>query len=379
VERSRERLDRLGYFEEVNVETPSVPGTPDMVDVNFSVTEHPSGNLMLGLGYGQTSGLLFNASVSQDNFLGSGKRVNLAFNNSSVNTVYSFSYTNPYYTIDGVSRGFGAYFRQTDASQANVADYNVDTFGGNMAFGIPINEYDSVRLAMEFEHLKLSTTSFSPQIVTDFISQKGENFDTVKLTGSWSHDTRNRAIFPTKGMLQSLSAEMTVPGMDLEYYKLNYKQQLYAPLTDLFTFKAQGDLGYGDGYGNFDELPFFENYYAGGVRSVRGFNDNTLGPRDSVTNQPVGGAFKVAGSAEILFPPPFVPDSKSLRLSTFFDIGNVFKNVDNFDFNELRYSVGIGASWLSPLGALSFSLASPLNAKSGDDTQVFQFTFGTSL
>ncbi len=379
VERSRERLDRLGYFDEVNVETPTVPGSPDLVDVNFSVTERPSGNLMVGLGYAQSSGILFNASVTQDNFLGSGKRVNFAFNNSRVNTIYSFSYTNPYYTIDGVSRGFGGFYRETDASEANIADYFIDSFGGNVNYGIPINEYDAIRFSLEAEHLEISPTAFSPQVVTGFISNQGDKFDILKLSGSWSHDTRNRAIFPTKGILQSLSGEVTVPGTDLEFYKLNYRQQFYAPLTDLLTLNLHGDIGYGDGYGDFDGLPFFESYYAGGVRSVRGFEDNTLGPRDSLTNEPIGGSFRVVGGAEILFPPPFLPDSKSLRMSGFVDIGNVFANYDDFETDELRYSVGIGASWLSPLGALTFSLARPLNDKSGDETQVFQFTFGANI
>lgn len=378
VERSKVRLDRLGYFEEVNVETPTVPGTNDQIDVNYSVTERPSGNLMVGLGYAQSSGLLFNASVTQDNFLGSGKRVGVSFNNSDVNTVYSFNYLNPYYTIDGISRGFGAFYRTTDASEANLADYTADTLGGNVSYGIPINEFDNVRLNVEYENLDLTTTAFSSQEIQDFITQNGNQFDSIKLTGGWSHDSRNKAIFPDRGTSQKASAEITVPGMDLQYYKLGYEQQTFAPLTKSFTLKLNGEVNFGDGFGDFDNLPFFENYYAGGVRSVRGFKDNTLGPRDSL-GDPLGGGFSVVGNLEVLFPPPFFTKSNSFRMSAFIDVGNVYADFSDFDAADLRYSTGIGATWLSPLGALSFSLAKPLNDKAGDDTQIFQFTIGTNL
>lgn len=378
VERSKVRLDRLGYFEEVNVETPTVPGTNDQIDVNYSVTERPSGNLMVGLGYAQSSGLLFNASVTQDNFLGSGKRVGVSFNNSDVNTVYSFNYLNPYYTIDGISRGFGAFYRTTDASEANLANYTADTLGGNVSYGIPINEFDSVRLNVEYENLDLTTTTFSSQEIQDFITQNGNQFDTIKLTGGWSHDSRNKAIFPDRGSSQKATAEITIPGMDLQYYKLGYEQQTYVPLTKSFTLLLNGEVGYGDGFGDFDNLPFFENYYAGGVRSVRGFKDNTLGPRDSL-GDPLGGGFRMVGNMEVLFPPPFFTKSNSFRMSAFVDVGNVYASYDDFKAADLRYSTGVGATWLSPLGALSFSLAMPLNDKAGDDTQVFQFTIGTNL
>ena len=379
VERSRTRLDRLGFFEEVNVETPTVPGSTDQIDVNYSVTEQPSGNLMVGLGYAQSSGILFNASVSQDNFLGSGKRVSVAFNNSDVNTVYSFSYLNPYYTIDGVSRGFGAFYRETDAGEANITDYSADTFGANVNYGIPINEFDTVRLNVEYENLDISAGPFPSQSVVDFIQENGNQFDTVKLTGSWAHDTRNRIIFPDQGSLQRATAEVTVPGLDLQFYKLGYEHQLFVPLTNQFTLKLNGEVGYGDGFGDFDRLPFFENYYAGGVRSVRGFEDNTLGPKDPLTNDPLGGGFRVVGNIEVLFPPPFFAKTNSFRMSGFLDVGNVYATYDDFDAAELRYSVGVGATWLSPLGALTFSLAKPLNEKDGDEAQVFQFTIGANL
>lgn len=378
VERSKTRLDRLGFFEEVNVETPTVPGTTDQVDVNYSVTERPSGNLMVGVGYAQSSGVLFNASVTQNNFLGSGKRVSVAFNNSQVNTIYSFDYLNPYYTIDGISRGFGLYFKETNATRANISRYALNTFGGNVSYGIPINEFDTVRLNVEYENLDIRETTYSSQEVVDFITTYGNLFDDIKLTGSWSHDTRNKIIFPDRGSLQRASAESTVPGLELQYYKLAYEAQTFIPLTKQFTLKLNGEAGYGDGYGDFEELPFFENYYAGGVRSVRGFQDNTLGPKDS-QGRPLGGGFRVVGNVEVLFPPPFFTKTNSFRMSAFMDVGNVYPSYDDFDAADLRYSTGVGATWLSPLGALTFSLAKPLNTKEGDQEQIFQFTIGANL
>ena len=375
VERSRTRLQKLGFFEDVNVETPAVPGTTDQVDVNYSVTETSSGNITAGAGYSQTSGILFNASISQDNFLGSGKRVSFAFNNSKVTTVYSFYYTDPYYTINGVSRGFGLFYKKTDADQANISSYTTDTYGANVNYGIPINEFDTIRVSPEFENLKLKETSESPNEVIDFIDRHGNDYNTVKLTGSWAHDTRNKALFADDGGLQSLSVETAVPGSGLQYYKLGYDQRRYVPLTKDLTLSMHAQLGYGDGYGDYDNLPFFENYFAGGVRSVRGFEDNTLGPKDSKGN-PIGGSLQVVGGAEILFPIPFVEGTKSFRLGTFFDIGNVYSDVSNFDATELRYSVGVSSLWISPLGPLAISLGIPLNDKSGDNVQNFQFTVG---
>ena len=359
VERSRTRLQKLGFFEDVNVETPAVPGTTDQVDVN----------------YAQTSGILFNASISQDNFLGSGKRVSFAFNNSKVTTLYNFYYTDPYYTINGVSRGFGLFYRKTDADKANISSYTTDTYGANVNYGIPINEYDTIRVSPEFENLKLKTTSESPNQVIDFIDQHGSDYNTLKLTGGWAHDTRNKALFADDGGLQSFSVETAVPGSGLQYYKLAYDQRRYVPLTKDLTLSMHAQFGYGDGYGDYDNLPFFENYFAGGVRSVRGFEDNTLGPTDSKGN-PIGGSVQVVGGAEILFPVPFVEGSKSFRLGTFFDIGNVYSDVSSFDAKELRYSVGVSSLWISPLGPLAISLGFPLNASSSDTVQNFQFTVG---
>jgi outer membrane protein insertion porin family len=376
VERSRTRLDRLGYFEKVNVETPSVPGTTDQLDVDYSVTEQSSGSITAGVGYSQSSGFLFNASVTQDNFLGSGKRVAFTFDNSEVNTVYSFSYVNPYWTIDGVSRGFGAYYRKTDASQANLTDYSTDTRGLDMNFGIPVNEFDMVRFSVGYKGLDLKSNILSPAEVTDFEDTYGNSFGDIALSASWQHDSRNKVLFPDEGGLKTIALEATVPGSGLEYYKVDYTQQQFVPLTRNLTLGMKGRLAYGDGYGDYDNLPFFENFFAGGIRSVRGFEDNTLGPRDSNGNA-IGGAFLTVFNIELLFPVPYLDTGSGTRLSAFLDGGNVYEDINSFDTGEFRYSVGLAGLWSSPLGPISASIGFPLNAKDGDQEQNFQFTVGT--
>jgi len=378
VERSRTRLQRLGYFEEVNVETPAVPATTDAVDVNYSVTEQPSGSISAGVGFSQTSGVILNGSVTQDNFLGTGRRVSVSVNNSDVTTLYSFSYSNPYYTVDGISRGFGAFYRETDADSANIADYATDTYGANVSYGFPVSEYNSFQFSIEADSLKLKVADFASTEITEFVNDHGDNFKSLGLTTGFAHDTRNRRIFPSDGGLRRISVEAKIPGSELEYYKLNLGIQQYVPLTRLFTFHAKVDVGYGDGYGDFDEMPFFENFFAGGVRSVRGYEDNSLGPRDS-DNDPIGGNFKTTGTAQIQFPPPFLTQSNAVRLSLFYDAGNVFAGTEDWSADDIRMSVGIGGTWLSPVGPLAVSVAQPINDKSGDDVQQFQFSLGAGF
>ncbi len=378
IKRSKVRLEKLGYFEEVNVETPAVPGTPDQIDVNFKVVEKPSGNFLAGLGYSQTQGIIFNTSVNQDNFLGSGSHVNIAFNNSDINTIYSFAYTNPYYTVDGVSRGFSLFSRSTDAGNANVANYLSDVKGGLVNFGIPINEFDTVRVGLGYENTHIKTTDNTPTEYLAFLDANGRRFDTIKLTSGWSHDTRNRAILADEGAYQNLTLDAALPGGGLEYYKVNYRQLRLFPLAKNWVLSLNGEVGYGDSYGGTTELPFFENFLAGGSRSVRGFKDNTLGPKAS-TGRPLGGNVRLVGNVEVFFPLPFVKDTKSARLSTFLDIGNVYGTNEDFDAGLLRYSAGVAVLWISPIGPLSFSLAQPLNKKDNDNVQNFQFTIGAAF
>jgi outer membrane protein insertion porin family len=376
VKRSQTRLEKLGYFQEVNVETPAVPGTTDQVDVNYTVVERASGNLMAGIGYAQTQGLIFNLSLSQDNFLGTGKRVSLAFNNSQVQQVYSISYTNPYWTVDGVSRGFDLYKRSIDAAEANITDYTTDRVGGALNFGIPINEFDRFNFGFGVEEVAIDTGSFPSDVVTDFLAEEGDEYLLFPINVSWSHDTRNRAVFPDRGVLQRITGEVAVPGGDLAYYKLSYRHDWYQPITDRYTLRMWGEVGVGDGYSGTSALPFFENFYAGGIRSVRGFEDNTLGPRDS-NGDPVGGDLKVIGSVELIMPMPLAKDSKAVRLSAFVDAGNVYGPGEDFDSGTLRISTGLGATWLSPLGPLTVSVAVPLRDEPQDDLQAFQFAIGT--
>lgn len=375
IERSKTRLERLGYFEEVNVETPPVVGTADQIDVNYSVVERSSGNLTAGVGFSQTQGIVFNANVSQDNVFGSGKRVNVAFNNSDIITQYRFGYFDPYFTLDGVSMGYDIGYSARDANQANISNYSTDVINSGFNFGLPLNEFDRLRFNIDVKHTKLNTSSFSSDEIVNFVEDEGDKFLTFETSVGWTHDTLNRAIFPTEGGQQRLSAMATIPGSDLEYYKVAYKHQQYFPLARDFTFRLLGELAYGDGYGKTDDLPFFEHYFAGGVRSVRGYNDNTIGPRDS-NNRPFGGSTKIIGKAELFFPVPFMEESRSIRLGTFFDAGTVSEDLN---IDGMRYSVGLSGEWLSPFGALAVSLAMPLNADDNDDEQVFQFSFGSGF
>lgn len=383
IERSKTRLERLGYFQEVNVETPAVAGTTDQIDVNYNVVEKPSGNLMAGVGFSQAQGIIFNASVTQDNVFGTGKRINLTFNNSSVNTIYRLGYFNPYTTLDGISSGFDLSYTNTDASRMFIARYNTDVASAGANLGIPLNEFDSLRFNLDLEHTRLDAASRSSQEILDFIEENGDKYTTLSLAAGWVHDTLNRAIFPTKGGAQRLSVLASMPFSDLSYYKASYKLQHYFPIAKDLTFMVEGEIAYGDGYGDTRNLPFFEHYYAGGPQSVRGFQPNTLGPRTRPNaeglggNLPFGGSSKLVGTAELFFPVPFMQDSKNLRLGTFIDAGNVFDGT--YDLGEIRYSAGLSARWLSPFGALAFSVAQPINARGRDEIQNFQFSFGSGF
>lgn len=375
INRSRIRLQRLGYFQDINIETPAVPGTPDQVDVNVSVTERSLGTLTAAVGFSQVQGLLLSASVTQDNFLGSGKRVSAEINNSRVNTVYSFSYTNPYYTEEGISRGFRGFLRQTDASRLNVGSFTSDVFGGGVNYGFPLSEHDTARLSLDYERTNIKTTSFTPQSYLDFLNANADTFDIIKLSLGWSHDTRNRAIFADRGMLQNLSSEIALPGSGLEFYKMSSRTQVYYPLTRSLTLLLNGEVAYGDSYGKTTELPFFERFYAGGAYSVRGYQANSLGAKEN--GRAVGGTVKLVGNLEVIFPVPFMEDSKSFRMSAFFDMGSVYRSLEQVNAEDLRYSTGVSAIWLSPMGPLTFNLSRPLNNKEGDSTQSFQFSLGT--
>jgi len=387
VKRSRERLQRLGYFEDVTIETPAVPGSADQVDVDVTVKEKPSGNFLAGVGYSQSQGILFNTSITQDNFLGTGKRVALAFNSSRYNQLYRLAYTNPYYTIDGISRGFDLSYRTTDFDQFIGADYSTDVGRAELSYGLPISDTSRAGLSLAYQYTKFFAGVSSP-LALSFVAQNGDVFNDFILTASYVKDSRDSAIFPTKGTQHSVVGEVTIPGSDLTYYRLIYRGRHYVPLTGRFTLALKGDVGYGGGYGDTDTLPFFENFYAGGPSSVRGFQANTLGPREtSIQNDPVGGNLKLAGGIELYIPPPLSGKfASTVRLGAFFDFGNVWWTESTplvtptgFDLGQLRYSTGLSLAWLSPIGALSLSVAYPLNAEEEDDEQIFQFSFGQNF
>ncbi|MET0101363.1 MAG: outer membrane protein assembly factor BamA [Sedimenticola sp.] len=380
VTRSRERLQTLGFFDEVNIETPAVPGSTDQVDVNVSVIEKPMGNLLAGLGYSQSSGLVFTTSISQRNFLGTGKRVNIGFDNSDANTNYTLGYTNPYYTVDGISRGFTLSYRAADFDEVDTAKYLTDTAVAGVNFGIPISETERVGITFDLVGTDYKVGSTASTEISQFSTDNGDSFVDFKLGANWTRDSRDSALLPTKGSIQRLWASATIPGSDLEYYKISYKHKRYFPLSKATSFALSADLGYGDVYGSTTRLPYWENYFGGGVKSVRGFKDYSLGPRDS-NNDPLGGNFRLIANAELFYQPGIKLLDRSVRLGWFLDAGNVYDTSgDNeIDLGELRYSTGVSALWLSPMGALGLSFGLPLNDKSSDDVERFQFTFGTTF
>lgn len=378
LERSRIRLNRLGFFESVDVSTRAVSGASDQVDVDFGVVERPSGNLLLGAGYSDSQGAVFDISVTEENFLGSGNHLRASFNTSKVSRDISISWVNPYWTVDGVSRGLEAYNRRTDASDANLADYDLEQIGTGVTFGIPISELTRVNLGFNAEQTDFIVGPSASREVRNFFNENGGRFITLLTTGAWAKDSRNSRFLPTRGSLSRLSGEFAVPGSDLTYYKLFARHQRLFPLAEDFVFLLEGEIGYGDGFGGTGELPLTENFFAGGLRSVRGFRSNTLGPRDEF-DQPLGGNLKVVGTAELILPLPFTRDSNTFRVTTFLDTGNVYGPKEDFDFDTLRYSTGIAAIWLSPVGPLTMSFAKALKTRAGDQTDGFQLTFGTSF
>ncbi|MGB1906378.1 MAG: outer membrane protein assembly factor BamA, partial [Spongiibacter sp.] len=481
IELSRVRLERLGYFKEAKVDTLEVPGTDDLIDLTYSVEEQSSGSLGASLGFSQDSGLLLSANIQQNNFLGTGKQVGFGISRSDFLTSASFNYLDPYFTEDGVSRGFSVFYRATDFEEINVASYTTDTYGSSVNFGYPISETERLGFELGYavtsidagvravKEIKTSPRIFSAidsyfestrdpetgryttaevlqsidNLPADalaqsdepgFLDRYGDEFGNFTAGISWRQSTLNRGLLATRGASQSVSLEASVPGSDLEYYRVTYNGQLYVPLTNSFTLRFKTELGYGDGYGNLDQLPFFEHFYAGGFSSVRGFRSNTLGPRsspadiyrisraatavdengnatalsaqagyvlDPVTGaliidtaasvgdeaDPFGGNVLMEGSMELLFPLPFVKDQRSVRSGLFFDAGNVFStscsstqiNCSSPDLGRLRYSAGVGVTWITGFGPLTFSLGRALNDEQIDETEIFQFSLGRTF
>ncbi|MFA7553371.1 MAG: outer membrane protein assembly factor BamA [Spongiibacteraceae bacterium] len=479
IELSRVRLERLGYFKEAKIDTLEVPGTDDLIDLRYQVEEQSSGSIGASVGFSQDSGILLGANIQQDNFLGTGKQIGIGLNKSDYQTSINFSYVDPYYTKDGVSRGFSVFYRETDLSEINVSNYTTDAYGANINFSYPIKETERLGFSFGYSNTRISAGNFaaqeiktsprlfdvrrdnfryyyqpstdstvaevpvllvdddgtvlfpellSPPTAQGFLDEHGDSFDNFSITTSWNQSTLNRGRLATNGASQSLSFELTVPGSDLQYFKMVYNGQIFVPLNDTFILRFRTELGFGDGIGG-DELPFYNHFYSGGFGSVRGFKSNTLGPRstkailystgvaaiddgtgtlisddkssyvldssgnkiatykDSGRADPFGGNVLIEGGAELLFPLPFIKDQRSVRTAFFFDIGNVFSthcgatqaNCYEVDMGELRYSAGVGLSWITGFGPLTFSIAKPLNAGDDDRTEAFQFSLGRSF
>lgn len=380
VQRSVARLRRLGFFDEVTVDTAPVPGSPDQVDVNIRVTERQTGTVLAGIGYSDAEGVLLNASVSVKNLFGTGKELSANIDNSESTRNFYINYVNPYHTPDGISRGFNVFYSTYDAGEARTAAYDLDSMGAGVFYGVPISEDRSVTFGLAFERIGFDVDATSAQIAQDFVSRHGSPNDAIKGTFAWAHDTLDSPILPHQGTLQRAATEVGLPGGDLEYYRLTYLATWYLPLSPSFTLKFKGELGYGEGYDNLDELPFYKNFYAGGSQSVRGYRARSLGPKDTQTGLPIGGNQRVLVNSELLFPVPGVSeDNKSMRFSAFVDGGMVYGPTESIDVGDLRYSAGLAFNWFSPIGPLSISWASPLNDKLGDETDRVQFTLGAAF
>ena len=376
INRSKVRIDKLKYFASVNVETPAVAEATDKIDVNIDVKERPTGNIMFGLGFSQQEGLILSGNISQNNIFGTGKFLALRANTGAVRKEFSLSFTDPYFTVDGITAGIDLYRRSLNTSNLNaVSNIKSTTTGAGLRFGLPVNETDSVFVGIGAEVSDLSLSPLSPTRNINFINTFGNPTTNFPATLRWQRDARDSAIWPTEGILHRIFGEVSVPVGDLKYYKINYEAKYYHPISRNFTLLLNTKLGYGDGYDG-RELPFFKNFFAGGNRTVRGYRISSLGPRDN-SFRSLGGNKLVVGSAEILFPMPGLTNDRSIRLGTFLDAGTVFGPNGLFPKNEgLRYSTGFSVSWISPMGPLKVSLAKAINKKKGDRLQPFQFVFG---
>ena len=422
IEQSRVRLERLGFFKEVNVETVPVPGTDDQIDVKFRVEEETTGNVGGNLGYSDF-GLMLGFNLQERNFLGTGNSVGIAINKSIYQEVYNLSFYDPYYTIDGASRGYSLYYRKTDYGEFNIANYTSDSQGLGIQFGYPISDTQRVGLNLTYDKTEIDQGTLPVRDILDFLLEEGNSFQTVSAQAVWSRITLNRGMFPTDGASTEALFLATLPLSDINYYKLNIRQKFYQPLNvwDL-VFGFQGEIGYLAPYGDTNNVPFFQHFYAGGPRSLRGFESNTLGPRatpspcygfDTVNDlcpplidsnfdgipdspaynqsiiyqrdDPIGGDVKIEGSMQLIFKLPMVEDQRSMRTAFFFDFGNVFAmecreyQVSCYkpSIDELRYSIGVGLTWITGFGPMSFAISKPYNEDRFERTEEFQFTIGT--
>lgn len=432
VDRSKIRLQRLPYIEQVEVDTVPVPGTPDLVDVNFEITEGLPGQFGGGIGYSDSQGVLFNANFVHTNFMGTGNRVQLDANFGEFRKIFGASYTDPYVGLNEVSRTLSASYRKSDQFTSDASDLDTETWSAGVTWGYPVTEYQRVSIGFNYQSVQLDANTSSSSIqALEWVANNGDTsfncvpltcddagslpgsslliatseFDAFEVAAGWNWDTRNRALFANRGWRHSLGMTVTVPGSEVEYFTMNYNYTHYLPFTRYFTFALNADVGYGQALGDTTSVPPYKNYFAGGPNTVRGYREDSLGPFDT-RNNPYGGNLLIAGSAELILPIPRSWQSRS-RFTLFYDVGNVFATEDTvrwfdarlqplpsdfyeFDANELRTSVGIAAEWLAPLGLFKFSYGVPLNEFKGgtfntvdgpvtllgDEIERFQFTIG---
>ncbi|MFM6985353.1 MAG: outer membrane protein assembly factor BamA [Hydrogenophaga sp.] len=380
---SRDRVDRLGFFTEVSVDTQQVPGSPDQVDLTIAVVEKPTGNLTLGAGYGQAEGLSFVVGIKQENVFGSGNYLGLDVNTSDFNRQLVLSTTNPYFTSDGISRTLDLYHRTSSPYSAQGGDYELQTSGAGIRFGVPFTEQDTVFFGAGAEQTRIVEGTDMPKAYVDHITEFGETSTSVPLTLGWARDDRDSALVPSKGRLQRFNTEWGIGG-DTRYVKANYQFQQYIPITKQYTFAFNAEVGAGKGLGG-RTYPVFKNFYGGGLGSVRGFEQGTLGGRSDILNPTgpntfvnIGGTRNLVFNGEISAPFPGAGNDRTLRMFGFVDVGNVWAAEQKFG-SDLRASVGIGLSWISPIGPLRFAWANPVRKFDDDKIQKFQFQIGTSF
>lgn len=394
IDHSKLRLERLGFFKEVTVETPPVPGIEDQIDVNYSVEEQPSGAISASLGYAGDVGLIIGASYQENNVFGTGNSINIGINRSDFQKSFNFSFLDPYYTIDGVSRGYSVFFRKSDFQERNIARFSTDTYGGSVNFGYPVSEVSRLGFSVGYENTTLKEGIFPAQEISQFLASEGKEFDLYSVTASYTMSALNRGLLPTAGKSQSLSFELAVPGSELEFARFNYNGQIFFPLGRSLVLRLRADLGYGEAYGDTKVFPFYKNFFTGGMGAVRGYKTNSLGPQATPSPSgrfqqfdPIGGNVLIETSAELLFRLPLVKDQRQIKSAFFVDAGNVFNTncppisviCHSPSDGELRYSAGIAVTWITGFAPLSFALSFPFNEKSGDESESFQFEIGKTF
>jgi outer membrane protein insertion porin family len=378
VRQSTSRLNRLGYFSSVNVDTRRV--SDDEVDLVIQVEEQPTGSFTAGIGFSQLDGISFNLGIAEKNLLGSGNELELSVNSSVAIQSADIGFTDPYFTKDGVSLSTGIFYSKVDASELNITDYTLDRLGGRISLGYPTSELTRLNMGLRVEEVGINCNASNFVDCNQFVDDFGQNNAILSLTGGWRYDSRNSFFFPTEGHNASISAQAAIPGSsDVTFYKIFLDEAWWTRITDDFTLKLSGSLAFGEGYGDLNRLPFYERYFAGGIGSVRGFEPNSLGgfyqPEEGST-RPRGGDARAITTAELVFPMPLIEDSSNIRLSWFVDGGNIYSTLDDVDPSDFRIATGLGFSWITPVGPLAFSFSRAIKSEKEDKLQSFQFSLG---